>query len=133
MKGRVVIDTNVYLSALIFGGNPRRVVEMIATEEVLVVTSEHIFQEMRRIVHKKFPQFAQEYEAFEAFLYEHTILVSLGAKEVTICRDPNDNAVLETTVLGVCDTIITGDADLLTLQKYENITIVTPVRFVKMR
>ena len=48
-------------------------------------------------------------------------------------RDSTDNQILETAVAGKCNWIITGDKDLLTLRKYENIKIVTPNQFLVKR
>lgn len=129
----MVIDTNVYLSALVYGGNPRRIVEMIVSGEITVIVSEHIFVEMRRIILKKFPQFEPEYRALEMFLHDNTIAVPLGGVEVAVCRDPKDNAVLETATTGDCNAIVTGDADLLTLGNYNSIAIVTPAAFIAMQ
>ena len=53
----------------------------------------------------------------------------MKGKEFTL-RDPEDNKVLETAVVGKCNFLITGDKDLLTAKKYQNIPIVNAVKFL---
>ena len=116
----------MYLSALLFGGNPRLVVEMAILGAHNVVISEEIYTEMKKVVTVKFPSFLPDYHAFEVVLRENTILVSLGSISIGVCRDAKDNMILETAVLGGCDAIITGDRDLPALAVYNQISIVTP-------
>jgi len=130
---RIVIDTNVYLSALLFGGNPRKVVELAFLEGHSVVISEEIFTEMRRVISKKFPSFINEYITFESFIQSNAILVGLGSIQVNVCRDSKDNMVIETAIIGGCDYIITGDNDLLALQKFDEILITTPAQIIAGR
>lgn len=130
MTPGIVIDTNVYLSALVFGGNPRTLLELVTAGSVDAVTSEHIYVEMRRVIAQKFPQFSTEYRGFEVLLRECTIVVPLGSVAVQACRDPDDNAVIETALVGLCETIVTGDTDLLALGEYDEVSILTPREFL---
>jgi putative PIN family toxin of toxin-antitoxin system len=118
---RFVIDTNVYLSALLFGGNPRKIIESALLDGHVVIISEEIYTEMRKVVTKKFPKFVDEYKVLEALLRINTISVQFGTVSVTACRDSKDNMILETAILGSCEYIITGDSDLLVLQSYKKI------------
>ncbi len=127
---RIVIDTNVYLSALLFGGNPRTVVETTILDGEIVVISEEIYTEMRKVISLKFPAFLTDYNAFEVVLRENTTLVPLGTKSVSVCRDAKDNMILETAMMGKCECIVTGDKDLLTLQSYKDIAICSPIQFL---
>lgn len=127
---RLVIDTNVYLSALIFGGNPRKVMETALLDGDIVIISEEIFTEMRKVISKKFPDFLVDYSAFEAVLRENTMCVPLGNISISVCRDPKDNMILETAVGGKCEFIITGDNDLLSLKTFQSIKIVSPKEWV---
>lgn len=129
---RIVIDSNVYLSALLFGGNPRLVVERTLLGIDHIVISEEIYTEMKKVVTTKFSNFITDYQAFEIILRESTILVSLGSISITACRDTKDNLILETAVLGDCDYIITGDKDLTSLDCYKNILIVTPKEAINL-
>lgn len=130
-KPRVVLDTNVLLSALIFGGKPRQVVELLARDLIQAVTSEAILTEMRRTVARKFPDFTDDLARMELLLEEDAETVKLGGVTVAVCRDPDDNRVLETAVIGDCGYIISGDKDLLPLKKYQTIRILKPADFLE--
>ena len=130
---RIVLDTNIFLSALIFGGKPRQLIEMLARGQIEVVISEPILTEMRRKVSQKFPGFAGELEQMELLLEQDAELVKLGAITITVCRDPDDNRILETAVLGKCSHIITGDKDLLVLRQYEKILVLKPADFMAIK
>jgi len=128
---RVVIDTNVWLSALIFGGKPRQVVELFIFGLIAVVISEEIFTAMRRKVRQKFPEFISDLKKMELLIRADAEIVLLGEITINISRDPNDNHILETAILGNCTHIITGDKDLRDINKYKKLKIVTPSEFLE--
>ena len=129
---RVVLDTNVLLSALVFGGKPRLVVELLARGAIEVVISEEILTEMRRKVASKFADFADDLARMETLLEQDADLVKLGTITISVCRDPDDNRILETALIGGCDYIVSGDKDLLTLGSYKGIKILKPVDFLTL-
>jgi uncharacterized protein len=49
---------------------------------------------------------------------------------VTVCRDPDDNKLLEIAVVGRADCLVTGDEDLLVLDPFQGIPILTPAGFL---
>ena len=59
--------------------------------------------------------------------------VELGGITIEVCRDPDDNRVLETAVLGAADWIVSGDKDLLTLGRVGSVTILTPSDWLAWR
>lgn len=122
----IVIDRNVWISALVFGGNPRKVLEQCLHDGTHIVLSEEILTEVRRTLKKKFPQFLVDFEALLVALDSYTIKVRLGGVEVTVCRDPDDNKVLETAFIGHAIWLVSGDKDLLDLKSYEGIRVVSP-------
>lgn len=130
-KPRVVLDTNVLLSALVFGGRPRQVVELLARDLIDLVISEEILTEMRRHVANKFSAFTDDLVKFEMLLEQDSELVKLGGITITVCRDADDNRILETAVLGSCEYIVSGDKDLLVLERYKNIQILKPAEFLE--
>ncbi len=127
---RVVIDSNVWISALVFGGNPRRIIKEAIDNGWAIVVSEEIFTEVRRIINTKFSDFVDDFESLQAVLLPYIDTVKLGRITVTECRDDDDNRVLETAVIGDASAIVTGDKDLLVLLKYKNIDIKTPAQFL---
>lgn len=131
-RPRVVLDTNVLLSALIFGGKPRRVVELLARGMIEVVIAPEILTEMRRKIADKFPDFTDELVLMELLLEQDAELVMLGSLTISASRDEDDNRILETALIGSCNYIVSGDKDLLVLQNYEGIAIVAPAEFLSM-
>lgn len=130
---RVVVDSNVWISALVFGGNPRRVFERIVKEGYTLIVSEEIITETRRILTAKFGDFADDFEDLILALQLRLVYVRLGAVQVQASRDPDDNVVLETAILGEAAYIISGDKDLLVLGQLKDICIVTPSNFMSLK
>lgn len=130
-NARVVLDTNVWLSALIFGGKPREIVELFARGSIEVVVSEEILTEMRRSVSRAFPDFLDDLERMEALIKQDADMVELGSITIDVCRDPDDNRILETAVIGGCLCIVSGDNDLLSLKHCGGIHILKPSEFLQ--
>ena len=130
-KPRIVLDTNILVSALVFGGTPREVTGLIAKKAVIIVMSEETLTELRRIIAVKFPKFIPKTAQFEKLLRRYARWVPLGNHTVTMCRDPDDNTFIETALAGNCDYIVSGDKDLLSLKRYEHIQIISPAGFLR--
>lgn len=128
----IVIDSNVWVSALVFGGMPRRVFELAIEQGISIATSEAIFTEVRRILHQKFPDFVDDFEALLVALSANIRIVTLGEVTVQASRDPDDNAVIETALKGQAPLVISGDKDLLVLKKHLSISFLTPAKFCKL-
>ena len=127
----IVIDSNVWVSALVFGGIPRRVFELVIEQGISIAASEAIFTEVRRILHQKFPDFIDDFEALLVALSANLRVVSLGEITVQASRDPDDNAVIETALKGHASFVISGDKDLLVLKEYLSVSFLTPTEFCK--
>ncbi len=125
----LVIDSNVWISALVFGGTPRRVFEKVVQSGQIVVTSEQILSEVRRVISHKFPDFAEDFDDLLVVMRPRMLVVKLGVVTIDVCRDANDNMVVETAFIGQANYIVSGDIDLLILQKYNQITILSPADF----
>jgi uncharacterized protein len=131
-KVRIVGDTNVFISALVFGGKPRQVIDLLSEQAIDAVISAEIPTELKRKVLSKFPAFADELSQLEKLLGRDARAVELGGIRVTICRDPDDNKFLETAILGDCQYVVSGDKDLLTLGSYRGINILRPADFLNL-
>lgn len=68
---------------------------------------------------------------FEILLEQDSETVRLGSITIAVCRDPDDNCIIETAVLGACNYIISGDKDLLVLKTYKDIQILRPAEFLE--
>ena len=131
-KPQVVIDTNVWISGLIFGGTPAKVIDRFVDGSIVVITSEELLSELRRKINQKFPLFAPQLPLLEASVREKAIVVALGSRQVAASRDEDDNKFIETALNGDADYLISGDKDLLVLGSFEHITILKPAEFLEL-
>jgi putative PIN family toxin of toxin-antitoxin system len=127
---RVTLDSNVYLSGFVFGGKPKRVLEMAIDGEIEVAVSDPIIQEVRRHLLGKFgwsePRAAEAIEGITEFAKHVTPTEAID----TVPTDPDDNRVLECAVSAGSQTIVTGDDDLLRLVAFRGIEIVRVADFL---
>jgi putative PIN family toxin of toxin-antitoxin system len=131
-KPRIVIDTNILISGIVFGGKPRQILNLLAEQSVIVIVAEEIITELRRKISSKFPEFIEDLNKVELLLKRDAVLIKLGAIHINVSRDNDDNKFIEAAILGKCSFIVTGDKDLLVLKSYENIRIVKPDEFLEL-
>lgn len=125
-KLKVVFDTNIYISAILFGGNPRQILELAREKGIELFVSKSILLETAEKLRDKFGW--EEYEIEEVIegISKFAKVVSPKKKVNTIRDDIEDNAILECALEGSVDIIISGDKKhLLSLGKFKNIPIVS--------
>jgi putative PIN family toxin of toxin-antitoxin system len=121
---RVVIDTNVLVSALIVGGKPRRLVLKLL-EEHTVILSLPILAELADVLARdKFIVKTSQADRFLASLVRKSKIVTPGSRFKVISEDPDDDVVLNTAYNGKADYIVTGDRHLLSLKEFKMTKIV---------
>jgi putative PIN family toxin of toxin-antitoxin system len=126
----VVLDANVYVSALAFGGKPKRAFQLGITRRVHVAISDPIRTEVLRTLRDKF-RWSEERLADAGRLIgtaAATVVPTVTLQVVE--RDPDDDRVLECAVTAKADVIVTGDLDLLSLGEYEGIRIAQVADFL---
>jgi uncharacterized protein len=128
---RLVVDTNVFASAIVFPRSiPRQVVDHVLDHGV-VILSEATMSELAEVLSRsKFDSFVSraERELFLAQIESTAEFVPI-IQLVRACRDPKDDKVLEVALNGRADVIITGDADLLRMHPWRGIEIVLPKNY----
>ncbi len=123
---RVVPDTNVLVSAIVFGGLPGQLVELAAEGYLQLVLSPPLVDELREVLRRKFGfSDAAVYEA-ETLLRRVGTVVEPERELAIIREDPEDNRVLEAALAGDADIIVSGDRHLLSLERFGTVPIVTP-------
>ena len=122
---RITADSNIYISALQFGGKPLRLLEQALRGEIEMAISPAILAETLRVLRDKF-RLAPE-ELSEAEDYIRTCAKAVEPTETidTVPSDPDDNRVLECAVAAGSDAIVTGDSHLLVLKSFRGADIVT--------
>ena len=128
----VVIDTNVWISALQFAkrrGTPTLALERAMSEDV-IATCDEIDAEIVRVLTEKFDwERHRAEEALEAILARGIRVRIRGT--VKECRDPHDDMFLECSAIAKADLLVAGDKDLLTLGSYKETRIVTPSEYLR--
>lgn len=127
MKHRVVLDTNIIISALMFGGKPEQVYQKILNGECDAYISREIFEEIAGVLSRKKFGFTEAFlQLLEEEMKSYFHWVAPITKIKTVCRDEEDHKIIECALAGKAHFIITGDQDLLTLHPYKNIQILNP-------
>ena len=130
---RVVLDTNVLISAALTRvGPPRGVVDLVRAGNGVPLFSDETFAELRdRILGSKFDRYLgrEPRAAFVALLAAVAEWVPIAGASLG-CRDPTDDNILETALMGRADHLVTGDGDLLAMSPFHGIPIITPARFL---
>jgi len=131
---RVVLDTNVVLSALVFGtGTTARLRTAWQGGHCLPLVSTATAQELVRVLaYPKFRLDAQDQQELLAdyLPYAEAVRIPQPPPTVSLCRDPFDMPFLHLAAAGLADALVTGDADLLTLARVGRCPIMTPEAFV---
>jgi putative PIN family toxin of toxin-antitoxin system len=130
---RVVLDTNVIVSALLFGGYPERVFLAGLRGEIQLLTSHALLQELESVLHKKFKlNMRLVKDMLQLFKAVAEIVETVSQLKVIAISD-DDNRVLECAVDGHADFIVTGDTKhILPLKEYKGIKILTPSEFARL-
>lgn len=133
---RVVLDTNVVASALLWGGTPERLIELAGEGPFEFYTSEALLAELAGILDRsKFAaKLAQKNLAVADVVARYRELaqvVDAPPVEETGLRDPDDAAVLACALAARADAIVSGDADLHALGDYRGIVVLSPADCLK--
>jgi uncharacterized protein len=135
---RALLDANVLISAAIRPrGTPGLIISALIDREAFeLVLSPSILREVEAAMKlpkiRKYLRDANEAVLWLADLAALADLASDTGRAKGVCRDPDDDAVLSAAVEGRAQTIVTGDDDLLALEEYEAIAIVTPRAFLDL-
>jgi putative PIN family toxin of toxin-antitoxin system len=124
-----VCDSNVYISAIVFGGIPRDVVMLGEQAQVQLLVSPELVVEVERVLTRKFDWEQRRVRRTCRPLWEAARLVK-PVTGVSLCSDPQDNHLLALALDGKAQYLITGDKDLLVLGAFRDTLIVTPAGFL---
>jgi putative PIN family toxin of toxin-antitoxin system len=125
-------DTNVFISALNFGGLPRQLLVAAQHKRFLLSTSPPIMAEMHRVLRDKFLWTEDMLKREALHLSRIATLVHPTQAIDAVPDDPDDNRILECAVEATSAYIVTGDNDLLRLGTYRSIRIVRVADFLKL-
>ena len=123
---RIVLDTNVLVSALILDGKPRALLNIIITKNHKMIFSRKIIEEFVKVTSE--PRIQKYVTRLEVARFLHDLaplskIVPVRSK-LKVVRDPHDNPILATAYDGHARYLVTGDEGLLTLGKFRKVKIV---------
>ncbi len=131
---RVVIDTNVLVSALLFGGQPGKLRDLWVGGQLVPLVSKETFDEFSKVLsYPKFRLSAGEITMIiEEELLPYVDVVDVTEDAVGACRDSDDAKFLALAASGEASYLVTGDQDLLVLEAFGNTRIVTVSDFLRL-
>jgi uncharacterized protein len=129
---RVVIDTNVMVSALIANGKPRRLVSRLLAHHS-VISSEEMLRELADVLSReKFGLTKAQVNRYLSIYLSNSNMVILRSKVRAVAEDPDDDIVLGTAASGDAEYIVTGDRHLLILHQFKGTGIVRVAEALKV-
>lgn len=129
----VVLDTNVFISALLTPGKSRKIIDLAARRKILVFSSFELEKELTDVLRKKFKYDAQELsQALITFKETVHVFVYPQKKIKVIAEDETDNRIIEVAVEAKVRFIVSGDKHLLKLGEYKGIKILNPSAFLDL-
>lgn len=133
---RAVIDTNILIRALIKPeGTVGPVLRRLAAGDYSIIYSEPLLEELfaKLVLPRIRVKYRVDDEAVKALLAVFALRgeLVLPDRTVRVCRDPDDNMMIEAALAGNASHVVTGDEDLLVLKSFETVRFVTPRVFLK--
>jgi len=128
---RATLDTNILVSALLYNGNERRVLEAAIRGDYKLILSLPILDEVEGVL-RRLGVDETMIEGYLLRLMEISEIVAPKKIEETPLRDRDDIKILECAVSGSSNYIVTGDQDLLTLIEYRGIKILRSIEFLNL-
>jgi putative PIN family toxin of toxin-antitoxin system len=134
-RERIVLDNNVLVSGLLMPQSiPGQVFKhALGTCDILV--SEATLNELADVLsRKKFDRYVSIRDRQEFLrLLSRVAEIVTTAHAIRVCRDPNDNVLLEVAVNGSAQSLVTGDRDLVSLNPFQGVMIVTPSKYIRRK
>jgi putative PIN family toxin of toxin-antitoxin system len=127
---RVVVDSNVLVSALQFGGKPMALLTLAEDGQIDLAISEAIPDETLGVLKVKFQNTPEQLADREAYVRAITSIVAPSETVAVIQADPTDDRILECAIAADAEVIVSGDRHLLALGNFRGIGIQRPADFL---
>ena len=129
---KIVLDINILVSSFFWGGNPRKIMERVVDGKDTLFTCKEILEETAVVLAR--PKFNVSIEYITHLIHsieELANYISVTGAIQNVCRDSDDDKILECALLANVDYIITGDDDLLVLEEFRGIRIITAKEYLE--
>jgi putative PIN family toxin of toxin-antitoxin system len=131
---RVVLDTNVLISALLFRGGLSKIVRLWRKGKIVPVISKETFSELITVL--EYPKFSLTQEETDSIIKDEILtyfeIVGVVKDIKGICRDPEDDKFISCAISASADYLVSGNKDLFDLKQYKSIKIIKASDFLKM-
>ena len=132
-KLKLVLDTNVLVSALLFKKQTSKIVDLWKSKEIVPVVSVETFDEFKKVL--EYPRFALSKDEIHVIIYKEVLpyfeVVETRRDVKGVCRDPDDDKFLSCAFSANAKFIVSGDKDLHRLQMYKSVRIIYPSDLLK--
>jgi uncharacterized protein len=127
-----VFDTNILISGVFWSGPSMRALLLARQGHVSVIASRVLLFELRDVLTRDTKPFRLSNQEADRVLAELVKFITIvePKRTIKVCRDANDNHVLEVAASGGAQYIVTGDPDLLVLRRFEDIQIMNVATFL---
>jgi putative PIN family toxin of toxin-antitoxin system len=124
---RIVADTNIYISALFWHGNPYKLIHLCFEGKAKLVVSKPIIEELERVLltEEKFHMEREDVAMYSRIILSNADLVAPNFTLKVIEKDPADDRILECAVEGEANYLISGNKHLLEVKEFQGIKIIT--------
>ncbi|MBI1861522.1 MAG: putative toxin-antitoxin system toxin component, PIN family [Deltaproteobacteria bacterium] len=128
---KVVLDTNVLVSGIFWGGRPLKVLTLWEKRKIDLLVTDSILDEYLRTIHRIAERLdrASIYKAWALVLPAKVTLIAVK-KSFRLCRDPKGDMFIDCAIAGKSRSIVTGDKDLLVLKTVLGVPIVDATHFL---
>ena len=120
---RVVADSNIWVSALIWGGKPLQLLELALQGEIDLAISPDVLNESVSVLREKIGLDAEDVQKAEGFMRRCARELTPTERLNDVQSDPDDDKVLECAVAAAAHTVVSGDTDLLRMGSFRSIKI----------
>jgi len=132
LVSRVVIDTNIYISAIFWDGKPREVIDLGRDGKITIFTSLDIEKEIAGKLKTTFKLAEEDVNQILLDFSTFTLPIRISKQLIVVQGDPGDNKFIECAVECKANYIISGDRHLLNLKEYEGIKLIKSSDFLKV-
>jgi putative PIN family toxin of toxin-antitoxin system len=130
---KIVLDTNVLVSALLFRGESSRIVNLWESGKIIPVISKETFEEFKDVL--TYPKFSLTENEIKSIIEDNVLpffeVAETAHNVLGVCRDPKDDKFLSCAISAGADFIVSGDKDLCDLGKYKSVKIINIHEFLK--
>jgi len=131
---KVVLDTNVLISSILFKGELAGIVDLWKGGKIVPVVSRETFDEFRKVL--EYPKFRLAKGEIKTIMEEEVLpffeIVEISAEVSGVCKDPDDDKFISCALAASADFIVSGDKDLCDITKYKSVKIVRASDLLKI-